>query len=95
MPAVFAVRHDCLTTSSQGSAIVDHFGRRRLTLTASGMLVILLAIISALLSNPNTSSGRSSAGISFIYLFMVVFSFGWTPMSVLLNWHVVDVDFVE
>ncbi|KIJ54593.1 hypothetical protein M422DRAFT_24530 [Sphaerobolus stellatus SS14] len=66
-----------------GSTIVDFFGRRRLTLTATGSLVVLLAIISALLSHPNSSSARSSAGISFIYLFMVVFSFGWTPMQAL------------
>ncbi|KAF8511584.1 general substrate transporter [Gautieria morchelliformis] len=67
--------------TSKGSLIVDHFGRRRLTLTATGTLVILLAIISALLSNPGATPGRSNAGISFIYLFMVVFSFGWTPIQ--------------
>jgi len=66
-----------------GSTIVDSFGRRRLTLTATGSLVVLLAIISALLSNPTTSAARSNAGISFIYIFMMVFSFGWTPIQAL------------
>lgn len=42
--------------------------------------MILLAIISALLSNPTSSPDRSNAGISLVFLFMVVFSFGWTPM---------------
>ncbi|KAF8516839.1 general substrate transporter [Hysterangium stoloniferum] len=66
-----------------GSTIVDRIGRRKLTLTATGTLVAILAIVSALLSNPTTSPGRSSAGIAFVYLFMVVFSFGWTPIQAL------------
>jgi len=65
-----------------GSALVDYIGRRRLLLTSTGSLVILLTIASALLSNVD-SHPRGAAGISMIYLFMVVYSFGWTPMQAL------------
>jgi len=64
-----------------GSALVDRLGRRRLLLSATSTLVLMLVLAAALLSDPGTSPGRGSAGISFIYLFMVVFSFGWTPMQ--------------
>eukprot|EP00753_Platysulcus_tardus_P013280 PLAT3653.1.p1 GENE.PLAT3653.1~~PLAT3653.1.p1 ORF type:complete len:549 (-),score=-167.96 PLAT3653.1:152-1735(-) len=63
-----------------GSACIDRFGRRALLLSATSLLVVILAIVSALLSQSGNVE-RSNAGISFIYLFMVVFSFGWTPMQ--------------
>jgi len=63
-----------------GSALVDYIGRRRLLLMSTGTLVVLLTIAASLLSNVNSHS-RGAAGISMIYLFMVVFSFGWTPMQ--------------
>ncbi|KZS90463.1 general substrate transporter [Sistotremastrum niveocremeum HHB9708] len=66
-----------------GAALVDRIGRRSVLLWSTAPLVILLAIASALLSDPSTSPTRGSAGIVFIYLFMVVFSFGWTPMQAL------------
>lgn len=43
------------------------------------MLVVLLAIIAGLLSSSGNEI-RTNAGISFIFLFMVAYSFGWTPM---------------
>ena len=45
-------------------------------------MVIILAITTVLLSDDGKtkSATRANAGISFIYLFMVVYSFGWTPM---------------
>ncbi|TDL26903.1 general substrate transporter [Rickenella mellea] len=66
-----------------GSVLVDRIGRRKLLLLSTGSLVVMLAIVSALLSDPTSTKGRSSAGISFIYIFMVIFSFGWTPMQAL------------
>ncbi|KAH7100776.1 general substrate transporter [Auriculariales sp. MPI-PUGE-AT-0066] len=66
-----------------GAFIVDAFGRRRLLLTGTSGLVIILAIATGLLSDPTTSPARANAGITFIYLFMVVYSFGWTPMQAL------------
>lgn len=67
-----------------GSAIIDRFGRRRILLLATGSIIGILAIVTGLLSDAGELSPmRSNAGITFIYLFMVVFSFGWTPMQAL------------
>ncbi|KZV70176.1 general substrate transporter [Peniophora sp. CONT] len=64
-----------------GSAIVDRVGRRRLLLSCMCACVVCLAIVTGLLSGDTSNSTRSNAGISFIYLFMVCYSFGWTPMQ--------------
>ncbi|KDQ62665.1 hypothetical protein JAAARDRAFT_203742 [Jaapia argillacea MUCL 33604] len=64
-----------------GSAVVDRVGRRRILLISTSGLVVILAIVSGLLSTNDGNAARANAGISFIYLFMVVFSFGWTPMQ--------------
>ncbi|KAI0269821.1 general substrate transporter [Gloeopeniophorella convolvens] len=72
-----------------GSASVDHIGRRKLLLFSTGSLVVILAIVTGLLSDTG-SAARSNAGISFIYLFMVVFSFGWTPMQALYGAEVLS-----
>ncbi|KAJ7250892.1 general substrate transporter [Mycena haematopus] len=63
-----------------GSYMVDRTGRRINLLVGTGSLVVILAIVSALLSKTSTDA-RANAGISFIYLFMVVFSFGYTAMQ--------------
>jgi len=47
-----------------GAFVVDSFGRRRLLLTGTTALVVILAIASGLLSNPGTSQARANAGIS-------------------------------
>ncbi|KAJ7095888.1 general substrate transporter [Mycena belliarum] len=65
-----------------GSFMVDRLGRRKNLLISTGMLVVILAIISGLLSSFG-STARANAGIAFIYLFMVVYSFGWTAMQAL------------
>ncbi|KDR77321.1 hypothetical protein GALMADRAFT_279081 [Galerina marginata CBS 339.88] len=67
---------------SQGSATVDRYGRRKILLLATSVMVVLLAIVTGLLSSIG-SAARANAGITFIYLFMVVYSFGWTPMQAL------------
>lgn len=72
-----------------GSASVDHIGRRRLLLVSTGLLVVTLSIVTGLLSSTG-SAARSNAGISFIYLFMVIFSFGWTPMQALYGTEVLS-----
>ncbi|KAJ7600522.1 hypothetical protein C8J56DRAFT_1156876, partial [Mycena floridula] len=67
-----------------GSFVIDRFGRRKALLTSTATLVVILAIVTGLLSNTGVqSSARANAGIVFIFLFMVVFSFGWTPMQAL------------
>ncbi|KAF9046721.1 general substrate transporter [Panaeolus papilionaceus] len=69
-------------TSYFGSAIVDRFGRRRILLVSTIAISVILVIINGLLSSFGNAQ-RANAGITFIYLFMVVFSFGWTPMQAL------------
>lgn len=64
-----------------GSWTVDRLGRRRQLLIGTSLCAILLFACTGLLSKTGESA-RSTAGISLIYLFMVVFSFGWTAMSV-------------
>jgi sugar porter (SP) family MFS transporter len=65
-----------------GSATVDRFGRRKVLLYATMVMAVILAIVTGLLSSIG-SAARANAGITFIYLFMVVFSYGWTPMQAL------------
>ncbi|KAF5382700.1 hypothetical protein D9615_002928 [Tricholomella constricta] len=67
-----------------GSAIIDRFGRRKILLTSTSMITCILAIVTGLLSsNGDGNATQANAGITFIFLFMVVFSFGWTPMQAL------------
>jgi MFS family permease len=79
-----------------GSWSVDRLGRRRQLLIGTGLCAILLFICTGLLSKTGDSV-RSNAGISLIYLFMVIFSFGWTAMSVLvlLPKHLTDLRTVK
>jgi MFS family permease len=67
-----------------GSWTVDRLGRRRQLLIGTAICATLLFTITGLLSGKTYSEVRSNAGISLIYLFMVVFSFGWTAMCVCL-----------
>ncbi|KAF8807122.1 general substrate transporter [Phlegmacium glaucopus] len=69
--------------SELGSSVVDRFGRRKILILATSTMACMLAIVSALLSHVESGVVRANAGITFIYLFMVVFSFGWTPMQAL------------
>ncbi|KZP00107.1 general substrate transporter [Calocera viscosa TUFC12733] len=65
-----------------GSGIADHVGRRFLMLFGTACCSVGMAIVAGLLcdTGPQTVE-RANAGISFIFLFMVFFSLGWTPMQ--------------
>ncbi|KAJ8509238.1 hypothetical protein ONZ45_g8575 [Pleurotus djamor] len=65
-----------------GSFIIDRFGRRKILLLSTTVIAAILAIVTGLLSS-TASPAQSNAGITFVFLFMVVFSFGWTPMQAL------------
>ncbi|KJA16923.1 hypothetical protein HYPSUDRAFT_46832 [Hypholoma sublateritium FD-334 SS-4] len=67
---------------NSGSATVDRFGRRKVLLYSTIVMCVILAIVTGLLSEFGNAA-RANAGITFIYLFMVVFSYGWTPMQAL------------
>ncbi|BEI95952.1 hypothetical protein CcaverHIS631_0109010 [Cutaneotrichosporon cavernicola] len=65
-----------------GTAIVDKVGRRKLMLTAAISCTCGLAIVAGLLSDAGHKNAmRANAGITFIYLFMMCYSFGWTPLQ--------------
>ncbi|KAI5454184.1 hypothetical protein NCC49_004249 [Naganishia albida] len=65
-----------------GTSIVDKVGRRKLMLFACIASCMGMAIVAGLLSpsGPQTTP-RAEAGVTFIYLFMVFFSLGWTPLQ--------------
>ncbi|KAJ9100060.1 hypothetical protein QFC20_005584 [Naganishia adeliensis] len=65
-----------------GTAVVDRVGRRKLMLFACICCTIGMSIVAGLLSpsGPQTTP-RAEAGVTFIYLFMVFFSLGWTPLQ--------------
>ncbi|PBK74737.1 general substrate transporter [Armillaria solidipes] len=66
-----------------GAFTVDRFGRRRVLLAGTIAITVILAIVTGLLSKDDGNSARANAGIAFVYLFMVVFSYGWTSMQAL------------
>jgi sugar porter (SP) family MFS transporter len=67
-----------------GTSLVDHVGRRKLMLWASVCSMCGMGIVAGLLSPAGVQSTmRANAGISFIFLFMVFFSSGWTPLQAL------------
>ncbi|KAF4577145.1 major facilitator superfamily protein [Pleurotus pulmonarius] len=65
-----------------GSFIIDRFGRRKILLLSTSAIVVILVVVTGLLSSSGNAA-QSNAGITFVFLFMVVFSFGWTPMQAL------------
>jgi MFS family permease len=69
-----------------GSWTVDRIGRRRQVLISTTMCAIVLFTVTGLLSGKGEAA-RSNAGISLIYLFMVIFSFGWTAVFVSFVLH--------
>ncbi|KAF9497680.1 general substrate transporter [Pleurotus eryngii] len=69
-------------TSYFGSFIIDRFGRRKILLLSTSAIVVILVVVTGLLSSSGNAA-QSNAGITFVFLFMVVFSFGWTPMQAL------------
>ncbi|KAL1728595.1 general substrate transporter [Schizophyllum commune] len=67
-----------------GSFTVDRWGRRKVLFYSTVTITAILAIVTGLLgSNKGGNLMQANAGISFIYLFMVVFSYGWTAMQAL------------
>ncbi|WOO79017.1 Lactose permease [Vanrija pseudolonga] len=65
-----------------GTSLVDFVGRRFLMLFAEISCMSGMFIVAGLLSNSGPQNQtRANAGISFIFLFMVFYSFGWTPLQ--------------
>ncbi|CAK9783824.1 general substrate transporter [Cutaneotrichosporon oleaginosum] len=73
-----------------GAAVIDHIGRRPLMLGAEIWAVLCFAIVTGLVPHKIAKDGtvldppppiRANAGITFIMLWSVFFSFGWTPLQ--------------
>lgn len=66
-----------------GSMVSDHFGRRPLLLSGFAGCAICLAVVTGLTKLSVDSANRPAghAGIFFIYLFSVIFSFCLTPLQ--------------
>lgn len=77
-----------------GAALIDHLGRRPLMLGSEIWAVVCFAIVTGLVphnisKNPDGSElilgppnkTRADAAITFIMLWSVFFSFGWTPLQ--------------
>ncbi|KAI9633105.1 general substrate transporter [Dioszegia hungarica] len=65
-----------------GSSAVDHIGRRKLLLSAITGACCGMFLVGALNSPAGVQSKtRADAGISFIFLFGVFYSFGMTPLQ--------------
>ncbi|KIY67110.1 general substrate transporter [Cylindrobasidium torrendii FP15055 ss-10] len=65
-----------------GTFTVDRFGRRTILLWGTVAITCILAMITGLLSSEGTSA-QANTGIAFIFIFGVVYSFGWTAMQAL------------
>jgi hypothetical protein len=67
-----------------GASVVDHLGRRKLMLFAASACVIGMLVAGGVLSPAGTyDQMRADVGITFIFLFMVFYSIGWTPLQAL------------
>ncbi|KAI9637512.1 general substrate transporter [Dioszegia hungarica] len=64
-----------------GTSLSDKIGRRKLLLFAEIACACGMAIVAGLLSGESSSPERATTGIVFIYLFMVCYSFGYTPLQ--------------
>ncbi|WWC71162.1 uncharacterized protein I206_105115 [Kwoniella pini CBS 10737] len=65
-----------------GTALTDYMGRRPLLLSGITSCMVGMALAAGLLSPAGAQTAtRANAGITFIFLFMVGYSFGITPLQ--------------
>ncbi|KZS95414.1 general substrate transporter [Sistotremastrum niveocremeum HHB9708] len=66
-----------------GIQFIDRWGRRRMLMTSSVCMTICVAIIIACTATQTGHAAIGLTGIAFIYVFLVVFAFVWTPCQAL------------
>jgi MFS family permease len=73
----------CWIGAVLGARMTDRIGRRPLLLWSILFSAVCFAIITAAtkVGVENNNKMASNAAITFIYLFGIVFSFGWTPLQ--------------
>jgi len=64
-----------------GLRFIHKFGRRQLLMFSSTGMSISVAIITACTANYAGRPAVGGTGIAFLYVFLVVFAFAWTPLQ--------------
>ncbi|KAL7807437.1 general substrate transporter [Trichoderma gracile] len=69
------------TAALCGLSVVHKFGRRKLLMFSSAGMSVSIAIITACTALQAGRPAVGGTGIAFLYIFLIVFAFAWTPMQ--------------
>jgi MFS family permease len=72
-----------MISALSGLRFIQRWGRRRTLMISSTGMAISVVLITVCTALTLTHPGAGSAGIVFLYVFLVVFAFVWTPMQAL------------
>ncbi|KAH8801366.1 general substrate transporter [Xylogone sp. PMI_703] len=64
-----------------GLRFIQTFGRRKLLMFSSTGMSLSVAVITACTANQAGHPAVGGTGVAFLYVFLVVFAFAWTPMQ--------------
>ncbi|OQV00862.1 hypothetical protein CLAIMM_06303 [Cladophialophora immunda] len=64
-----------------GLRFVEKLGRRKVLMVSSAGMSASVAIITACTANQAGKPAVGATGVAFLYVFLVVFAFAWTPMQ--------------
>ncbi|KAJ9616676.1 hypothetical protein H2200_000395 [Cladophialophora chaetospira] len=64
-----------------GLRFVEKLGRRKVLMVSSAGMSASVAIITACTANQAGKPAVGGTGVAFLYVFLVVFAFAWTPMQ--------------
>ncbi|ANB13391.1 glucose-inactivated glycerol proton symporter STL1 [Sugiyamaella lignohabitans] len=80
----------CAITGSRFA--VDSMGRRKLFILASTGMTLSLIVITACSALQEGRPAVGGTGIAFLYVFLVTFSFGWTPLQALYSSEILSTE---
>jgi MFS family permease len=72
-----------MISALSGLRFIQRWGRRRTLMISSTGMAISVVLITVCTALTPTHPGAGPAGIVFLYVFLVVFAFVWTPMQAL------------
>lgn len=72
-----------MIASLAGAATLDRFGRRKALLFSTAGALVCMSVVAACTAKSSPGSADSYVVVAFIFLFGVVFSFGYTPLQAL------------
>jgi len=64
-----------------GLRMMHKFGRRKLLMCSSAGMSISIAVITACTAQQKGKPSVGGTGIAFLYIFLIIFAFAWTPMQ--------------